>query len=44
MEATSTYNKGLSFDIDRLKMSNDVYVDGENIRLQSIDGNMFAIL
>lgn len=41
--SSNSYTKGLSFDIDKLKISQDVYVNGENIRLESLDGDMLAI-
>jgi len=41
--STNSYSKGLSFDIDKLKISQEVYINGENIRLESTDGDMLAI-
>lgn len=41
--STNSYTKGLSFDLDKLKISQEVYVNGENIRLESTDGDMLAI-
>jgi len=41
--SSNSYTKGLSFDLDKLKISQEVYVNGENIRLESTDGDMLAI-